>query len=127
MTKFNLTQNTNQELKLFFFAVRPPNFVATVTEEGAAVIAYNLQDAFSKAAVGYTGRTVHLTNLGETNVKEILDQVWVGEVPKEAPREPPPAKETTKQQFILNLRLCADKYIVDQQKKDQLHELINNL
>ncbi len=127
--KLTLKREEEQELKVYFFIARQDK-IEVQNEMVQATLAYRLEDALLRAKqeakewqVVYHGQNVP--------VRELIEKIYIEKsiAPPITDEKLPeiPQKEMTKQNFIWNCLLLADKFIEDPQKREQLKELLKEI
>ena len=123
-----ITQTVTEELKIFFFVVRPAESASSVLnlqEQGFSALAFNLDDANAQFINKFQGKeALNAKNLGFVLVKDIqsLVETKLFEMDK-----PEVKAQTTKEQFLLNMQLMAEEYVEDEKDAKTLNRIIKKM
>ena len=129
MSSLPLTRQ--EDLKLYFFVVRPGNTFVTTAEEGFATVTYTSDEAHKAFVDAYNAKGKIATGrlIGAVSVKNILDKVppqqTVTLVEEEKPKARPLTRKMTDAQFLVNLKLVSDKFVKDPTDRDALNAIIS--
>ena len=130
-----LTLKQEQELKCYFFSVRPANIVVA-GEQGFYTLAYNESEAQAKGDL-YVKENLGLPSnikalaYGHIAITELLDKVKTDfvmpgqKVQPVKPAQPTEPQKYTKQQFFNSLKLVKDEFITESRDKATLERIIN--
>lgn len=126
-----LTLKQEQELKCYFFSVRPANIVVA-GEQGFYTLAYNESEAQAKGDL-YVKENLGLPSnikalaYGHITVTELLEKVktdFVMPTEQTKPAQPAEPQKYTKQQFFNSLKLAKDEFITESRDKATLERII---
>ena len=131
--KLKLTREESQELRIFFMIGKRPLRNMIVEEKVVAILAYQLEDAFSKAKKENPGFGL-LYHGQNTTVRELLSQLQTDSVvslPTHSEEgrveKPDPPEKISLEQFRTGLMLVADEYVTDPNDQKELKRIISEL
>lgn len=126
-----ITQTTIEDLKIFFFVVRPvdtTSAVLNVQEEGFSALAFNLEGAQQQFFNKYQGKeAMNAKSLGSVLVKDIQDLLESPLLAPDKADRPKADPMMTRDQFLNNMKFVADEYLEDEKDVKALEKLIKKL
>lgn len=123
--KMPLSQLENRELRVYLFVTRPMDI--QIQNEGVNLIfSFDLDKAITKVAE-MVPKGFNIKPFGYLLAKDLLNRMETGtSTSLSQTQEKPIKKETTKEQFIYNLKLVIDQFLKGEDK-EKLKEIISRI
>jgi len=127
--KLPLKQTQEKNLRAYYFITRPLNI--SIKDEGLIrTLAFDLDSALVKTS-GLNKEGFAIKYVGNEEIQHLLEFIYQGGGERITPEiekvvEPLTKPEMSKQQFILNLMLVADEFLVGEKSK-KLKELLKSI